>query len=362
MYAPLSTDTLAVRDLARDFAKQDVGPAAAAWDADAALPARPVEALGALGVLGLAVPEAAGGAGLGALELVVVAEELAAKSGVLAHHVAVLAGQLALWSDAAPAHPDLARALAGSLRVGGGLQGAPALTLDASGRVHGVLDPVLGAQRAERALVNAIGADGVPRVVLCDPSAPGVTRTARSGELGLRGVDLGRWVFDGAAVEDLGPLRLRAAARASALERLALAGVALGLGRAALDDAARYAAERKQFGQAIAEFQAVSFKLADCATELDAARLLAHASAQAPSADADEDPELGAQLSLVLALKAAARATDEALQIHGGYGYTRDFPVERYWRDARALGALAGPVDALALDAGAALLDAGEVP
>ncbi|PKN53842.1 MAG: acyl-CoA dehydrogenase, partial [Deltaproteobacteria bacterium HGW-Deltaproteobacteria-14] len=116
---------------------------------------------------------------------------------------------------------------------------------------------------------------------------------------------------------------------------------------AAVIEGATYATTRTQFGRPIADFQAISFKLADIATEVDAARLVVHDAAGALAAT----PERGEQAAgaLLLAVTAAARAADEALQIHGGYGYTRDFPVERLWRDARALSALEGPPEALAL-------------
>ncbi|TNF24347.1 MAG: acyl-CoA dehydrogenase, partial [Deltaproteobacteria bacterium] len=132
------------------------------------------------------------------------------------------------------------------------------------------------------------------------------------------------------------------------------AGVALGLGRAAVAEGASYAGTRTQFGRPIADFQAISFKLADIATEVDAARLLVHDAARALAADPD-DVSVAAR-ALLLANDAAKRAADEALQIHGGYGYTRDFPVERLWRDARALSALEGPPETLALEVAQAAL------
>jgi alkylation response protein AidB-like acyl-CoA dehydrogenase len=115
--------------------------------------------------------------------------------------------------------------------------------------------------------------------------------------------------------------------------RITIGALALGLARGALEEASRYALERKQFGKPIAEFQAIQHKLADMATELDAARLLVHRAAVLK--DQGKRYKREASMGKLFASEMAMRACDEAIQIHGGYGYTREYPVERYWRDAK---------------------------
>jgi len=352
MYAPLDEETVAIRDLVRDFAKRDVAPAAAGWDAADALPDAPVRALGELGILAVALSEDAGGSGLGPLELAVVCEELGAASGVLGHRVAGLAGSLALFAEVAPEHPVLASSAAGQTRLAGCR--AHHLVGSGGGRWSGEVNPARRATTADRLLAIVRRSEGGEQLVLLDPTKGRVRRERRSAPLGLRGIDLGVLGFADARAESLGPVPLGAASRARALTRVGVAGVALGIARAAVAEGASYANARVQFGRPIADFQAISFKLADIATELDAARLLVHDAARAIESDADT-AAAGAR-ALLLAIGAAERAADEALQIHGGYGYTRDFPIERLWRDARALSALEGPPEALALEVSRAAL------
>ncbi|HIG45036.1 MAG TPA: acyl-CoA dehydrogenase, partial [candidate division Zixibacteria bacterium] len=115
--------------------------------------------------------------------------------------------------------------------------------------------------------------------------------------------------------------------------RIGIAAQALGIAQAAYDDAVAYAKERTQFGKPIAEFQAIAFKIAEMATELEAARLMTYKAAWLK--DQGEDYKMASSMAKLYASEASIRITNEALQIHGGYGYVRDFNVERYYRDAR---------------------------
>ncbi|PKN57576.1 MAG: hypothetical protein CVU56_10360, partial [Deltaproteobacteria bacterium HGW-Deltaproteobacteria-14] len=229
MALALTEDAVAIRDLVRDFAKREVAPAAAGWDAADALPDAPVRALGDLGVLSLALAEDAGGAGLGPMELALVCEELGAASAVLGHYVATLAGRLAVFAAVAPVHPDLAAAAGGTLRLAA--EAAPPLARGTDGRLAGRVDPMRLATTAERALFTLSGGE---RLVLVDATAPGVTREGRGGPLGLRGADLGALRLAGVAAEELGALPAGAGVRAVALTRIGLAAVAVGIGRAAV--------------------------------------------------------------------------------------------------------------------------------
>ncbi|TNF29292.1 MAG: hypothetical protein EP329_16215, partial [Deltaproteobacteria bacterium] len=193
MYQQLDEDAVAIRDLVRDFARREVAPAAAGWDAAEAVPEEPMRALGELGILGVALAEEAGGTGLGPLELAVVCEELGAASGVLGHRVAGLAGTLRLFAEVAPANPVLAGAVAGTTPLVGG----PAFGLvgTSGNRWSGEIAPAYRAMTSDRVLALVHGGAAGDQVVLFDLSKAvskgRVRREKRDGVLGLRGVDLG---------------------------------------------------------------------------------------------------------------------------------------------------------------------------
>ncbi len=337
---------------------REIAPSAARWDEDgldADLAARCAD----WGLFGVSVPEDRGGAGAGMLGAAAVMEELATHSGSLAVRLALHEGGAVGLALGLGDEPLLARLLGAGVQpeshsgatgqsswvgwVGAGrgvcATGAPGGTT----RLHGAARMVPG----DGALV-VVGREGdVVGLVAADR----LDRRSRRGS-GLRSVG---WT-DVALDVDLprtGDAGL--AAQLSARVSVLVGAVACGLARAAITQAVHYARVREQFGQPIANFQAIQWKLANGATERDAAwMLLVHAAGRLDAGDAGaHDAAARGQLA---AVRAAVSACSEALQIHGGYGYTTEFPVERLLRDARACSAVDRGDDALrtALTAGIA--------
>jgi alkylation response protein AidB-like acyl-CoA dehydrogenase len=328
--------------------------------------------LAELGLGGVLVPEARGGTGLDALAYALVCEELARADGALGLAVAVhngLALSALFEAPRADATAGDARASAGDAAAkkawlerlaSGQAWAACALELDertmpdaevteegGRRRLHGTarwLVPVAGAGLRAALLVVPARVAGSVELFAVPSDCPGLHIEPVPG-LGLRAAGAGDVRFDGAEVPaglSLGPL----APRTLGLGRLGLASVALGLGEAALAEAIAYAKERTQFGQPIAEFQALQWMIADSRVGLDAARGLVQRVATIAGAEA---PVLPAQAATAFATatRNAADAGHRALQIHGGYGYTRDFPVERMLRDVLTCeAALGGPTAA----------------
>jgi alkylation response protein AidB-like acyl-CoA dehydrogenase len=197
------------------------------------------------------------------------------------------------------------------------------------------------AERADAFLVIARAADGDAGCFLVRRDAERLAVGAAPATLGARGLGTADVGLDGVPVEDAARLRIEAPRIAGALARLALAATAVGLAQAAFEAALRYSQQRSAFGQPICQHQAVQLKLADMATRITAARLLTSRAAERLDADAGDD--VGAHLAKIEASETAAVVALEAMRIHGGYGYTNEFPIERLYRDAARL--LVTPTD-----------------
>jgi alkylation response protein AidB-like acyl-CoA dehydrogenase len=178
--------------------------------------------------------------------------------------------------------------------------------------------------------------DGEPAGFVVERNAPHLTVGATPATLGARGLGAADVVLDGVRVGGSARLGDGAARAAEVLARLALAATAVGLAQAAFEAALRYSQQRSTFGQPICQHQAVQLKLADMATRITAARLLTYRAAERLTADADDD-DSGVRMAKVEASEMAAYVTLESMRIHGGYGYTSEFPVERLYRDAARL-------------------------
>jgi alkylation response protein AidB-like acyl-CoA dehydrogenase len=338
----LSDEVALLSDAVAQFCAAEVNAHARAWDEAAALPGGLALRMGELGLLGATVPDAQGGAGTSWVGAAAIAETLARGSGSLA---AVVAAHEALGVAPvlAAANEDQRLAILGGLVTGRLATGIFAGDLRAEReaghwRLHGRASDVVGGASATTLVVVA-QTDGGPTAFVVAADAGGVVREAPV-LLGLRAAGVVDVVLAGAKVEDddrLGAVGAAAGLGDLASDRLRVlfAAIACGVGRAALAAAIAYAKEREQFGQPIAQFQAIQWKLADAATGLDAAALLVRDAAV--RLDEERPASIAAARALVFAAARASSATHDALQIHGGYGYVADFPVERGYRDARAL-------------------------
>jgi alkylation response protein AidB-like acyl-CoA dehydrogenase len=352
----LTAEQREIQAVTRDFAREQIEPHAAEWDREHRFPRELYSRLAELGLMGVCVPEAYGGAGADFLSYVLVLEELSrADAGVgvtvAVHTSATTLPILVFGTDEQRSRfvPPLARgdvlgafALtepeagsdAGSLRTraepsGDGWSITGAKQWITNGRYAGTF--VLFA-RTDQATA---GPRGVSAFIL---DAEHVRVTRDEEKLGLNSSATNDIVVDGAQV---GPDRLlhgenkgfKVAMATLDGGRIGIAAQALGIAQAAYDVARAYALERRAFGRRIGDFQAIQWKLADMSTEIDAARLLVYRAAWRKQRDLPHTEE-GAKAKL-FASETARRQTAEAIQILGGYGYTKEFPVERYYRDAK---------------------------
>jgi len=340
----------------RQVVDKEVVPAAAEHERAHRWPADVMRAVADLGLLGALVPPDLGGLGLELATAARLVEELARGStvvaGIVAGHLTVT-DALARFGDRErrKSLPAMTRgetwgaAALGSVSGRAGTQPAPdsgviRATREGDGWVLvGRTGHVDNAERAGIFLVLAHDDDDRSLAVLVDRGAPGLAVEPVPPTLGARGLDVGNLLFSGVRVPGSAVLGGEAAARAGAVARLGLAATGVGLAQAAFEAALRYSRERTAFGQAICQHQAVQLKLADMATAITTARLLTlHAAERTEGGD-----DLAATMARLAATETASRVTLEAMRIHGGYGYTNDFPVERYYRDApRLLLALGG--------------------
>lgn len=351
----MSDELALIQQMMRDFGAREIAPHAARWDAEARFPAEAVAALADLGMLAIEAPEALGGAELGALGIATVMEELAAFDASLALtlsvHNTLVIGQVMLAGT-----PEQQAALVPPLATGERL-GAWALSEPHAGSDAAALstraerrgdDWVLTGEKsfvtsgsvAQDCVVFARTGEGKAGVTafLVDTASPGWRVLRRLDKHGLRASDTADIALDGVVVPDarrLGAVDggLRDAMRLLPAARVNLAAIAVGIARGALEAATRYATERVQFDKPISEFQMIQWKIADGATAIDAARLLTHRAAGLRAAGRPFRHE--AAMAKLFASEMAPRVCSDAIQVHGGYGYTTDFPVERAWRDAR---------------------------
>ncbi|MHB8651273.1 MAG: acyl-CoA dehydrogenase family protein [Gaiellaceae bacterium] len=352
----LAPEQREIQALAREFAQNEVAPHAAAWDREHTFPREVFAKLADLGLMGVCVPEEYGGAGADFLSYILVLEELSrADAGVgvtvAVHTSAVTLPILGFGTDEQRSRfvPPLARgeqigAFALTEAEAGSDAGALRTRADPDGdgwRLRGAKQFISTAEYAGTFLLFARtdqrtpGANGVSAFIL---DADQVRVTGRMGKLGLHSSVTNDVVVEGAFA---GRDRLlheegkgfRVAMTTLDGGRIGVAAQALGIAQAAYDVAREYAKERHAFGRPIAQFQAIQHKLADMSTEIDAARLLVYRAAWLRERG-ETHTEAGAKAKL-FASETARRQTGEAIQILGGYGYTTEFPVERYYRDAK---------------------------
>ena len=352
----LTDDQREIQALAREFAQAEIEPNASEWDRAHGFPRELFAKLAGLGFMGVCVPEEYGGAGADFLSYVLVLEELSrADAGVgvtvAVHTSAVTLPILGFGTDEQRSRfvPPLAR---------GEAIGAFALTEPEAGSDAGSLRTAASADGdgwtitgSKQWITNGGFGGTVLLFARTDPETPGpkgvsafildgdqVRATREEEKLGLNSSSTVDLAIEGARVGRDRLLHEEGKGFNVAMStldggRIGIAAQAVGIAQAAYDVAREYARERRQFGRPIADFQAIQWKLADMATEIDAARLLVHRAAWLKQ-EGRPHAEAGAKAKL-FASEVARRQTAEAIQVLGGYGYTKEFPVERYYRDAK---------------------------
>jgi len=353
----LNDEQTLVRDTMRAFAQEQLAPNAARWDRDGHFPRAELRALGELGAMGMVVPDVWGGAGMDYVSLAVALEEIAAGDGATSTIVAVqnsvVCGPLMAFGTDVQKERYLRPLARGDLlgcfcltepHVG---SDAGAITTRAEKRgdhyvLNGVKQFITTGKHADVAIVFAVtdkaaGKKGIAAFIV-ETATPGY-RVARIEEkLGQHASDTAQIAFEDCAVPAANLLGTEGGGYRIALAnleagRIGIAAQAVGMARAAFDAALGYARERQSFGKPIVEHQAVNFRLADMATQIEAARqLIWHA---ASLRDAGQPCLREASMAKLFASEMAERVCSDAIQIHGGYGYVADFPVERIYRDVR---------------------------
>ncbi|KVD22483.1 acyl-CoA dehydrogenase family protein [Burkholderia ubonensis] len=350
-------DQRMIRDAARAFATDVLAPNAAQWDRDAHLPDAVVAQLGELGLLGMIVPQELGGAYTDYVAYALAMEEIAAGDAACATmmsvHNSVGCGPILGFGTPAQKERWLADMAAG--RTIGAFcltepqAGSEAHNLrtraelrDGKWVLNGAKQFVTNGQRAGIAIVFAVtdpdaGKRGIS-AFLVPTDTPGFVVGKPEKKMGIRASDTCPITFENCAIPEENLLGARGEGLKIALSnleggRIGIAAQALGIARAAFDKARRYAGERVQFGKPLAEHQAIQQKLADMATQINAARLLVHHAAKLRTAGLPCLSE--ASQAKLFASEMAERVCSDAIQIHGGYGYLADYEVERHYRDAR---------------------------
>ncbi len=357
---PLTEEQREIQRLAREFAVAEIAPHAEAWDRDAFFDRSLVDKLGALGFLGMLVPEAYDGLGLDTLTYLIALEEIAtvdASAAVLMSvHNSLPTQMLLRWGTDAQkdrflkpmARGELLGAFALSEAEAGSDSAALSTQAERTGDgwvLNGTKAWVSSGTHADVILAMARtdstgarkGAKGISAFVIT-PDLPGFRVGKKEDKMGLRASPTVQLIFDNMQVPADRMLGETGGGFGYAMQsldngRLGIAAQAIGIARAALEAATAYAGERKQFGAPIRKFQAIQFKLAEMAMRVSASRALLHAAAAAK--DRGESVTTHAAMSKLLASETAMWVTTQAVQIFGGYGYVKDYPVERYFRDAK---------------------------
>jgi alkylation response protein AidB-like acyl-CoA dehydrogenase len=342
----LTDEQREIRELARRFADEVIAPAAPEWDRSHTFPREVFSQLGELGLMGVCVPAEHGGAGADFLSYVLVIEEvsradagagvtLAVHTGagtlpIVAHGTAEQVGRLV--PPLAQGHELAAFALTES--GSGSDAGAMRSRVDGEGRITGTKQWITNGSHAHVFLVFALEGDR-PSAFVVRRGAAGLRATREEEKLGLHSSSTADLVLDGTPGERLGEpgAGMRIALATLDGGRIGIAAQAVGIAQAALDLATGYARERHAFGRPIGAFGEIQHKLAEMQTDIEAARALTWRAARLKQAGRPHTVE-GAQAKL-LASRVARHHTGEAIQVLGGYGYTKEFPAERYYRDAK---------------------------
>jgi alkylation response protein AidB-like acyl-CoA dehydrogenase len=353
----LSEEQEHLRREIRSFAKEEITPHVMAWDETGQFPIEVVKKLGEMGLLGIIFPTAYGGAGLGYVDYALAIEELSAVDGSLGLTVAAhnslgtnhiyIAGTeaqkkkylplltsgewLAAWaltepgsgSDASNAHTTAAKR--GGTYVLNGNK-----TFITNGHYADVVVVIAVTDKSK-------GTHGLS-AFLVEKNTKGFRPGRKENKLGLRASDTSELIFEDCEIPEENLLGAEGEGFIDAMRvldggRISIAALSLGIARGALDSALKYVKERRQFGKAIAEFQGIQWKLADLATELDAARLLTQRAAVLK--DHGRKVTLESSMAKLFASETAVHICNEAVQLFGGYGFIKDYPAEKFYRDVK---------------------------
>jgi alkylation response protein AidB-like acyl-CoA dehydrogenase len=353
----LTEDQEALRREIRDFAAREIAPNVSRWDEASEFPMDVVKQLGQMGLLGVIFPVELGGAGLGYVDYMLAIEELSAVDGsigiIVAAHNSLCTNHIFL------AGTDAQRQKYIPLLASGQWLGAWGLTEPGSGSdagaarttairtekgwvLNGNKTFITNGHYADISVIIAVtdksqGTHGLSAFIV-EKGTPGFRAGKKENKLGLRASDTSELIFEDCEIPAENLLGKEGEGFVDSMRtldggRISIAALSLGIAKGALDASVKYVKERRQFGKAIAEFQGIQWKLADMATELDAARLLTLRAAVLK--DAGKRVTQESAMAKLYASEVAVKICNEAVQLHGGYGFIKDYPVEKFYRDVK---------------------------
>jgi alkylation response protein AidB-like acyl-CoA dehydrogenase len=353
----LNEEQLQIKMSVREFAESEIRPNVMDWDETQHFPDELRPKLAELGLLGVIFPEEYGGAGLGYIEYATIIEEIARVCGSIglsvAAHNSLCSNHIYTFGSEEQKRKYLVPLTQGESWGAWGLTESQAGS-DASGTrttavknnggwtVNGSKNFITHAIACQTLVAVAVtdkekGNKGISAFIF-DKSMEGFRSDKKENKLGMRASETASVVFEDCYVPDENRMGNLGEGFLQAMQildggRISIAALSVGIAQGAYEAAVKYAKERHQFGKPIAEFQAIQFKLADMATQIEAARLLTQQAAYLK--DAGKKVSKESAMAKLFASETAVKVAEESIQIHGGYGYTKDYPAEKYWRDAK---------------------------
>jgi alkylation response protein AidB-like acyl-CoA dehydrogenase len=347
-----------LRKSVREFAEGEIAPHVMEWDESSHFPSEILPKLAEMGLLGVIFPEQYGGAGLGYIEYATVIEELSRVDGsiglTVAAHNSLCANHIYKFANEDQKRKHLVP-LAHGQKLGAWSLTEPEAGSDAGGTrttavrdgkhwvLNGAKTFTTNGHYADICVAMAVtdqskDSHGISAFIL-EKGMPGFRPGKKENKLGMRASDTSEVIFSDCRVPAENLLGFEGEGFIGSLKildggRISIAALALGMAQGALEAATRYAKQRKQFGRAISEFQAIQFKLADMATQVEAARLLVYQAAWLADCN-DVRFTRESSMAKLFASEVAVRVANECVQIHGGYGFIKDYPAEKYYRDVK---------------------------
>jgi alkylation response protein AidB-like acyl-CoA dehydrogenase len=353
----LNDEQLHLKKSVREFAEREIAPNVRKWDDAAEFPLSTIKELGKLGLMGVIFPPELGGAGMGYVEYATAVEELSRVDGsvgiIVAAHTSLCSNHIFLAANDAQKKKYIPKLASGEFIGAWGLT-EPSSGSDAgSARMNAIRKGKTWVLNGTKTFcTNGHYADVLVVIAVTDRAAhthglsafivekgtPGFRPGKKEDKLGLRASDTAELIFEDCVIPQENLLGTEGQGFVDAMRvldggRVSIAALSLGMAQGAYEAALNYSKQRKQFGRAISDFQAIQWKLADMATEIDAARLLTHRAASMK--DAGLKTTLESSMAKLFASEVAVKCANEGVQIHGGYGFIKDYPAEKFYRDVK---------------------------
>ncbi len=371
----LSDEQLQIKNSIREFAESEIKPHVMEWDEEQHFPIELRPKLAELGLMGILFPEEYGGAGMGYVEYATIIEELGRVCGSVglsvAAHNSLCSNHLYMFGSEKQKQKYLVPLVTGESFGAWGLTESQAGSDSAGTRTNAVRSPAFRRQTSSEEpakagtpsegwvvngsknfITHAIACNTLVAVAVTDKekgnrgisafifdkSMEGFRSDKKENKLGMRASETASVVFEDCYVPDENRLGNEGEGFLQCMQvldggRISIAALSVGIAQGAYEAAVKYAKERQQFGRPIADFQAIQFKLADMATQIECSRLLTLQAAA--TKDAGKPVTQKSAMAKLYASETAVRVSEESIQIHGGYGYTKDYPAEKYWRDSK---------------------------